>query len=667
MDREQRNLLRRAVEKARKLLEGEVADQLEGIYNILPDGTLRGDAPGDPVIRSRLLDVIAHHRASGSTAPQAVERATREMAFTILNRFAALKICEERGLVRECITRGHASDGVRELADGAPGLRIALPDGGYRLILESIMDELSIGLKVLFDRRSPTSLIWPRPVALDDLLSTLNAPELAAVWGEDETIGWIYQYFNPKEEREAMREESAAPRNSHELAVRNQFFTPRYVVEFLVDNTLGRTWYEMRKGNTALRSSCRYLVYRPNEVFLNPGERVPEDLEGDAKAFIGHRPQKDPRDLKILDPACGSGHFLLYCFSLLQTIYEEAWANETHAVCEATGTRLGGDYPTIDALRRGVPVLILKHNLCGVEIDPRAAQIASLALWLRTQRAYAELNTKPAERPTVERTNIVVAEPIPGDKELLREFTDSLSPPLLGQIVMSVFDSMRIAGDAGFLLKIEQLIDSTLKKAKETWLASPRREQLGLFPEHQIPKQGQLDLSGITDETFWRQAEGHIYQALRDYAELATNGSGFRRSLFVHDAAQGFAFIDLCHQRYDVVLMNPPFGAAAERSKGYIEHAYPRTKNDLYAAFVERGLESLRQHGLLGAITSRTGFFLTSFQRWREEILLKEGSPTLVADLGYGVLDAAMVETAAYCIEKATSDDNLSRDKAAHQ
>jgi len=79
---------------------------------------------------------------------------------------------------------------------------------------------------------------------------------------------------------------------------------------------------------------------------------------------------------------------------------------------------------------------------------------------------------------------------------------------------------------------------------------------------------------------------------------------------------------------------------------------YPRTKNDLYAAFVERGLELLVPGGMLGAITSRTGFFLTSFRKWREEILLKEAQLTTFADLGYGVLDTAMVETAAYCLLK---------------
>jgi len=97
--------------------------------------------------------------------------------------------------------------------------------------------------------------------------------------------------------------------------------------------------------------------------------------------------------------------------------------------------------------------------------------------------------------------------------------------------------------------------------------------------------------------------------------------------------------------------MNPPFGEPAKASKALIEKSFPRTKNDVYAAFVERGLGLLRAAGRLGAITSRTGFFLSSFTKWREEILLKEARPTVFADLGYGVMDNAMVEAAAYCLE----------------
>jgi len=102
-----------------------------------------------------------------------------------------------------------------------------------------------------------------------------------------------------------------------------------------------------------------------------------------------------------------------------------------------------------------------------------------------------------------------------------------------------------------------------------------------------------------------------------------------------------------------VVLMNPPFGESSGPSKPAIERAYPRTKNDVYAAFVERWVGKLRRRGRLGAITSRTGFFLSSFKKWREEVLLTDAPPAVVADLGYGVLDTAMVETAAYVLERA--------------
>ena len=117
-----------------------------------------------------------------------------------------------------------------------------------------------------------------------------------------------------------MRSESQAPRNSRELAVRNQFFTPRYVVQFLTDNTLGRIWYEMRQGETRLRD-LEYLVRRPNEIFLSDGDEAPGDAGTlDEKLtqeellrrpiYVAFRAKKDPRDIRVLDPACGSGHFL---------------------------------------------------------------------------------------------------------------------------------------------------------------------------------------------------------------------------------------------------------------------------------------------------------------------------------------------------------------------
>ena len=99
MEKEQRITLRNAVVNVRKLLEKEFKEQLEGTYNILPDGRIVEDAPGDPITRARLQDVIHHYRAGGATATEAVERTVREAAFTVLNRFAALKMAERRGLL----------------------------------------------------------------------------------------------------------------------------------------------------------------------------------------------------------------------------------------------------------------------------------------------------------------------------------------------------------------------------------------------------------------------------------------------------------------------------------------------------------------------------------------------------------------------------------------
>jgi hypothetical protein len=672
MNKAARNHLRSTIVQCRALLERAVADLLQGEFGIHSTGLIEDAArmthlsPEDQHYREQILVHLGHIQSFGPKPKDAVTQLVREASFTHLNRLCAYKMMEKRGLIREAVTRGLKSKGfLFYLADHPEDEK--LWSGGeqelaFRHFLEWLGTTLSAEVGVLFSPQDLSNRLFPPFRVLDRVLSLINAPELEDVWVEDEAIGWVYQYFTPKELRDQARKESQAPRNSYELAFRNQFFTPRYVVEFLADNTLGRMWYEMRRSETVLAEKCRYLVRRPHEIFLSLGEKAPEE-DGEAAenlseeevlkrpVYVKHRAKKDPREIKVLDPACGSGHFLLYCFDLLQTIYEEAYADEE------LGARLREEYRTLDDLRKAVPSLILAHNLHGIDIDLRATQIAGLALWLRCQRAYKELEIKVGERPPITRTNIVCAEPMPGEKELLEEFVEGLEPRLLGQLVRVVFEKMKLAGEAGSLLKIEEEISGAIAEAKKLWRNVPKRDQLALFQREKQPEFEQkplFDLTGITDEQFWQEAEARVVESLREYAQtVATNGQGLLRRLFADDAAQGFAFVDICRKRFDVVLMNPPFGESSKPSKVYIERAYPRTKNDVYAAFVERGLRLLGHGGRLGAITSRTGFFLSSFQKWREEILLKEAQPTVFADLGYGVLDTAMVETAAYCLEVA--------------
>src|SRR5437762_453798 len=183
-------------------------------------------------------------------------------------------MAEERGFVQECVGQGLKSKGFQVFETVArSGLGGAYER--YVTFIHGMFDELSLDLGVLFDRWSPFGLLFPRESALLKFLDLLNDSELKPLWKEDETIGWIYQYFNDEAERKKMREESAAPRNTRELAVRNQFFTPRYVVEFLTDNTLGRIWYEMTRGDTSLAQRCEYMVRPRHPVFMAPGEEVP--------------------------------------------------------------------------------------------------------------------------------------------------------------------------------------------------------------------------------------------------------------------------------------------------------------------------------------------------------------------------------------------------------
>ena len=638
MDKDARHGIERATQGARKLLEEDLWLQLEGTFDVMRDGAVavKGGAhlsAQQMSQRETIVAAIEHKQSAGLTAEDAVIDYVRDAAFTTLNRFVALKMLEARRLLQECITNGELSAGYHEFCGMAPGVAL-LPDAaGYRLYIECLFDELSTEMKVLFDRRDAASVLWPKRQTFAALLAILNAKELSLLWGDDETIGWVYQFFNSKEERAKMRDPkqggSQSPRNSRELAVRNQFFTPRYVVQFLTDNTLGRLWLEMYGNDTSLANRCEYLVRSSDPA--RP------------------RLQKDPRDLRILDTAVGSGHFLLYSFDLLLAIYDEAWVSGSDIQSEATGRTLREDYGDLADLRRVAPALIVEHNLHGVDIDPRCAQIAALALWLRAQRAWQEAGVGASKRPRISLTHIVVAEPMPGDAELVKEFADRLKPPLMRDLFRKMVSEMRLAGELGTLLRVEDGIASELNRAREQFVKGGGQRTLpGMEPAR---KQTELDLSGIDDDRFFQEAEFEIVEALRVFAETATGAANARRRLFAGDAAQGIALIDVLRTHFDVVLMNPPFGEASLAAKKEFESSYPRTKNDIYAAFVERGIELLHSHGFLGAITSRTGFFLSSFQTWREEILIKEAPPVVFADLGYGVMDSAMVEAAAYCLE----------------
>lgn len=722
--------LARFVSEARELLASEFAEKFQRLYGISPSGEL---APVETLpdlddtqrataqsLRERLTHLIAANPSARDAAAAAVARLSREQAFTILNRLAAVRMAEKRGLIVESVGRAYESAGFRVYCQVAGS---ALGDSyhRYRRYLFCLFDELAVDLGVLFNRRSPFGLLFPRESCLLKLLDLLNAPDLDALWAEDETIGWIYQYYNDEAERKKMRKESAAPRNSRELAVRNQFFTPRYVVEFLTDNTLGRLWYEMTQGNTQLKDQCRYLVRRPTEIFLKPGENPPAADPGSSRGneaqtspsppcpspagageaarrageghgdeplpvgagqgevgapstaptqeellkkpvHISHRPLKDPRTILMLDPACGSMHFGLYAFDLFEGIYAEAWdiaksgavPPGAHESFTSFVTYVSS-FPSRESFLREVPRLIIEHNIHGIDIDPRAVQIAGLSLWLRAQRAWHQAGVKPADRPRITRSNLVCAEPMPGEKHLLKGFVEEEFPAqehgIFLKFLEAIFDKMQLAGEAGSLLKIEEEIRAAIEEARQAWekLQNLPAELFSTSELNAVSRQAELDatatLRPLTAD-FWGAAEPRLLDALRDYAEKTEAAGGLQRRLFADDAAQGFAFIDLCRKRYDVALMNPPFGSPPDSVASMLS---TDAASNIYPAFVLRGADLC--DGFLGAITDRTFVVQQSFGKFRTRLVSDLGLISL-AELGWGVLDGADVQVATYFVRK---------------
>ncbi len=670
-DQPTRNRLQRFVNETRKVLEAEFTRQLQNDYGMDPNSgsitelaKLRHINDAQRETARILRDTLAHYCASGDMdRQQGLDRIVREQAFTVLNRLTALRMAEARGLLIESVGNGYQAKGF-QLYSRLAGNGLGETGDAYRVYLFSVFDELGQELPGLFNRYSPQGRLFPREAALLPLLALINDAEIEPLWAEDETIGWIYQYFNSKEERKAMRDASQAPRNSRELAVRNQFFTPRYVVEFLVDNTLGRLWFNATGGQTSLRERCQYLLVKPDET-PQPATKL-----------------RDPRTLKLLDPACGSMHFGLYAFDLFIEIYREVWVWEQqngpgslsfpspHAgeglgkgdavelsskVPSPHGGGLGWgrvksgeevdstallverrqafkplsqSYADESAFLLDVPKLIIEHNIYGVDIDPRAAQIASLALWLRAQRAWHDAGVKAKDRPIIGRGNVVAAIAPPAEKELRQQFAANLDKRD-AELFEKTLQLLKGLPELGVLLQVERELPNLIRQVYVG-------KGTGLFAEQ--------------EQENWQQAENRLREALTDFAHAAK--STYLGRLFAQDALQGLRLIDLCREVFDVVVMNPPFGALTSNTKDSLAKAYPSSKNDLLAIFVERGLELLRPGGRIGAITSRTCFFLTSFQKWREEIVLGIAEPEVMADLGHGVMDDAMVEAAAYVLQK---------------
>ena len=650
-----KKILERFVTNAKNLLMQNITELLQQYYGIWADGhsiTVESLPNQDTdivhtarMLRERLAHLLAALPENKTNKEKlAVGQLISEQAFTQLNRFCALRMCEERDLILESIRRGYDSGGFQGY-DAVASLVPTTKYQRYKWYLQSIFDELSIELPAVFDRYSPYGLVFPDESTLMSLLDMINDDQLSAwydeqnsttvnFWTEDETLGWMFQDYNSLEERRQMREESNKPRNSREMAVRNQFFTPEYIVRFLTDNSLGRIWFEMTGGQSRIgEEQCKYMVRRPNEQ-------------------LTYRAIKEPTEILSLDPTCGSMHFGIYLYEVYEYIYMDAWDNQPQLLHEFR------EIHTRDSFLKEVPRLILEKNIYGCEIDPRALQLAALSLWLRAQKSFAQMSIQAGERPLIKRSNLVLAEAMPGNKRLLNGLMEELDKPMQ-RLITKVWEKMKFVGEAGLLFKMEQEIDAEIDYLRQNWAKVNQYRYATLFSTDE--EKARIEAENATRKALKQNKEGffneitiRLQEALQQLSAKLSEEDGYENALFSEDATRGFAFIELCQKRFDCIVMNPPFGEGSENTSDYLDDHYPAWCDNLVCAFFERMQEMLSDGGKLGTIFDRVTLIKSSYEPFRKRSVC--GYIKYCADTGWGVLDAS-VETATFVMEGHKTED----------
>ena len=632
---------------ARRLLFSEVEAQLEGVYGFLPDGTFQpaekypalADLPECRETRQRLETLIADEGQAGLKPKEARAKLVKEAAFTWLNRFVAFKMMEARGLVKQTVSKGPDSNAFK-LWLTEPGNKSyyrdyeagdlpqdAFGEGprhrAYRRFLLSECGKLAEEIKVLFDPENLPSRLWPRPQAIKGFIRQLNAENLSEAWepGNEEAIGWVYQGFNSEELERAFREVRLSSKKKFEaedIPAVTQLFTHRWIVRYLVENTLGRLWVQMHP-DTKLRERLAYLV----------------PLEGEGQVA----PLKPVREITLLDPACGTMHFGLVAFDLFVDMYLEELANAGRE-----GWPLEASVDTED----DIPASVVANNLHGIDIDLRAVQLSALTLYLKAK------TLNPRAKLTESRLACAGVHMLDGERLKIFIEDSGLQSPIYRRTLAALREKLQNSEQLGSLLRLEEEIRSVIEKEKDRYEREGRQlDMFGWSAE-------QFDTEAGRGE-FWGVLEAQIGHALDAFARHQAN-SGHDQGLFVGEATKGLRFLEICGKRYDAVVTNPPYISARKmnpRLKGLVAGEYPSAKGDLYAAFTQRCMELTNETGRVGMLTMHSFMFISSYKDHRPKLAEQSQIETL-AHAGPGLFDVGnpgTLQTAAYVLrrEEATA------------
>lgn len=319
-------------------------------------------------------------------------------AYTWFNRIVAIRFMDACGWLpsrMRMLSRAdgsHGSEAVENALDveitTADTDRIAelkmagLDEPLWRYLFVAQCEELADCLPGVFERvGGAMELLLPQGLMMaDSVVGKLNAVLTDEDWREGVTVlGWMYQYYNADVKDEFFKSKRKAA--AADIAPATQLFTPEWIVRYMVENSLGRLWMLNNPGSS-LRERMEYYI----------------EPDAEHEDFIRI---SSPEEITLCDPACGSGHILVYAFELLFHMYEERGYRE-----------------------REIPELILTKNLAGMEIDSRAAQIAELALAMCAREHDRRFFRRGVRADVTVLSSIPLGEDeLPGNKKLAEELS----------------------------------------------------------------------------------------------------------------------------------------------------------------------------------------------------------------------------------------------------
>ncbi len=515
----------------------------------------------------------------------------KQAAYTLLNRLVILRLMEAADLRSpKVVTGGWESPAYKTLRELAPAVVRGDETEGYAFLLQLVFEDLATDLPGLYGPVGMADLVLIPTATLRHVVESLDDPELATCWTDDMTLGWVYQYWNDPE-REALdaKLNAGGKVEPHEIASKTQMFTERYMVDWLLQNSLGPMWLaicqkhgwtpEVESDGTLDRLEQRRVEWRAKrdagEVSLTElmplhtdAERrwayyVPQPIPEDA---VAHAPPT-VRDLKILDPAVGSGHFLMIAFDLLVALYREEARHRGFVVPPSGGKEPAEAGTTSEWTDRAIVERILEHNLHGIDLDPRAVQIAAAALWLKAQQTSRD--ARPRQLNLVA-SNLRLAS-LPDDDpalvELRREVERESGIPY--DLTDTVVHALKGADHLGSLLKVDAAVEDAIRQHEEQLRRAGDAKQKLLF-EELAPRQRELRFD--RDEI-----RVNVLDRLEAFLVKHTGGDDLGLRLRGEQLAAGVRFVRMvCEGTYDLVVGNPPYqGTSKMQDAAYIRTHYP--------------------------------------------------------------------------------------------